>query len=66
MADTAPKTTTPLRVINLNTELVISEENWTLNYGIEGRAEIEADVRSWARNALTEHLRAVGVDGYAR
>lgn len=31
-----------MRIINLNTEVVISEEDWTLNFGLEGRDAIEA------------------------
>jgi hypothetical protein len=54
------------RAINLNTEVVISEEDWTLNFGVEGRDTIEADVRSWARTLLTEALSANGVGGHAR
>jgi hypothetical protein len=54
------------RAINLNTEVLISEEDWTLNFGVEGRDAIEADVRSWARTLLTEALSANGVEGHAR
>ena len=54
------------RVINLNTELVVSESDWALNYGVEGGDQIEADVRRWARNVLTEALRASGIKGVAR
>lgn len=54
------------RIINLNTDVLISEADWTLNFGVEGHNEIEADVRSWARNILTEALRANGVNGCAR
>lgn len=54
------------RTINLNTEIVLSEEDWTLNYGVEGRDAIEADVRTWARTLLTEALAANGVEGLAR
>ncbi|WP_162486287.1 hypothetical protein [Arthrobacter sp. Rue61a] len=52
-------------IINLNTEVVISEEDWTLNFGLEGRDAIEADVRSWARTMLTEGLSANGIEGHA-
>ena len=55
-----------MRIINLNTKVVISEEDWTLNFGMEGRGAIEADVRSWARTLLTEGLSANGVAGHAR
>lgn len=41
-----------MRIINLNTEVVISEEDWTLNFGLEGRDAIEADVRSWPGHCL--------------
>ena len=54
------------RTINLNTEVEISEADWTMNFGIEGRDAIEADVRDWARNLLTEALSANGVEGIAR
>lgn len=54
------------RTINLNSEVVISEEDWTLNFGIEGRDAVEADVRSWARTLLTEALAANGVEGQAQ
>lgn len=54
------------RSINLNTNVEISEADWTLNFGIEGRDAIEADVREWARNLLTEALAANGVRGIAR
>ena len=54
------------RAINLNTEVIISEADWTLNFGIEGRDAIEEDVRSWARTLLTAALAANGVTGHAR
>jgi hypothetical protein len=54
------------RTINLNTEVLISEADWTLNFGIEGRSAIEEDVRTWARTLLTEALAANGVTGHAR
>lgn len=57
---------TSRRTINLNTNVEIAEEDWTLNFGIEGRDAIEADVRAWARNLLTEALAANGVRGIAR
>lgn len=54
------------RVINLNTELILDEDDWTLNFGVEGRDAIESDVRDWARNLLTAALAANGVTGVAR
>lgn len=54
------------RTINLNTNVEISEADWTLNFGIQGRDEIEADVREWVRKLLTEALAANGVRGIAR
>jgi hypothetical protein len=54
-----------LRSINLNTNIEISEADWTLNFGVEGRNEIEADVRLWARTILTAALSAEGVAGFA-
>lgn len=54
-----------LRSINLNTNVEISEEDWTLNFGVVGRDQIEADVRQWARTILTAALAAEGVAGFA-
>ncbi len=54
------------RIINLNTEVLISEEDWALNFGVEGYSAIEKDVREWARNLLTAALEANGVRGSAR
>jgi hypothetical protein len=55
-----------MRIINLNTNVEISEEDWTKAFGTEGRDAIETDVREWARNHLTAALAALGVDGVAR
>lgn len=52
--------------INLRTTVVISDGDWTMNFGTEDRSDIEADVRVWARNILTEALASNGVRGLVR
>lgn len=38
--------------VRVTVTLDVDPEAWTLNYGIEGRSAIAADVREWAHNLL--------------
>lgn len=55
-----------LGTIGLTTTVLISEADWTLNYGVQGPRAIEKDVYDWARSFITEAPRQSGVEGLAQ